>query len=88
MSEITLEKCPCCGSEVDWMTSRDLHVGSVYIQCKNEECKLCNEESPFYAEYICFQEFEDRYPLVESVCERWNLWCKTNPKQYRDAFWD
>lgn len=83
-----LEPCPCCRSPVDWMTSRDGNVGEIYIQCGNEDCELSSQEHPFYQHYMVFEEFEDEYPLIETICERWNLWCKTNPTRYRDVYWE
>lgn len=84
---ITISKCPCCGSEVDWMTSRDVNIGQAYMECTNGDCILSINELPFYFTYMVFEGFEDKYDLIKTMCLRWNEWCATNPTRYNETSW-
>lgn len=83
-----LKPCPCCGSEVDWMTSRDLNVGEAYIQCSNINCNLSNIVHPFHLEYIVDGCFEDNFDFIQLICVRWNKWVETKPTRYKDVHWE
>lgn len=79
MTEDYLHPCPKCGGLVEWTNNRDLDVLSSYIGCDN--CDLMF----FQVETMAF----DRLPNLdyETTVMKYNAWCKTQPKGYRDDFW-
>lgn len=78
-NEDNLHPCPKCKGPVDWTNSRDLDVLSSYICCDN--CDLIF----FQVESMAF----DRLPNLdyETTVMKYNSWCETNPKGYREDHW-
>lgn len=75
-----LEPCPKCKGPVEWSSSRDLNIHQSYIECEN--CDLYF----FEVETIAFLNLPNLD--YETTKMKYNAWCKTNPKQYCEEFWD
>ena len=81
-AEDNMSLCPCCGSRVSIMTSRDLNVLPYYVDCINEDCEL----TVFHTECHIRQSLPQS--SINNIKTMYNEWCDTNPEQWCEDQWD